>query len=71
MPDMNGLGLLANLHNVYPRLPVMVLTAYSAMDFAKDAERFGTRGYFLKPVDPVLLLDCIKEILSEPETPQR
>jgi DNA-binding NtrC family response regulator len=67
MPDKNGLELLSNLHDVYPRLPVIVKTAFSATDFANNAECLGTRGYFLKPVDPAELLDCIKEILPEPE----
>ncbi len=65
MPDMEGQALLSQLHLVYPRLPVMVLTGHPSMGFVDGAERFGTRGYFLKPVDPVLLLNCVKEILSE------
>jgi DNA-binding NtrC family response regulator len=66
MPDMEGQALLSQLHLVYPKLPVMVLTGHPSMGFVDGAERFGTRGYFLKPVDPALLLDCVKEILSEP-----
>jgi two-component system response regulator HydG len=66
MPDMEGQALLAQLHLVYPKLPVMVLTGYPSMGFVDGAQRFGTRGYFLKPVDPLLLLKCVNEILSEP-----
>ncbi len=66
MPDMGGMGLLSQLHLVFPKLPVMVLTGHPAMSFVDGAQRFGTRGYFLKPVDPVLLMACVKEILSEP-----
>jgi DNA-binding NtrC family response regulator len=66
MPDMEGQALLAQLHLVYPKLPVMVLTGHPSMGFVDGAERFGTRGYFLKPVDPALLLDCVNEVLSEP-----
>ena len=68
MQDKEGFALLSNLHIVYPELPVMVLTAHSAMDIAKEVEHLGARGYFIKPVDPTLLLGHIKEILSEPET---
>jgi DNA-binding NtrC family response regulator len=66
MPDMEGQALLTQMHLVYPKLPVMVLTGHPAMSFVDGAERFGTRGYFLKPVDPLLLLKCVNEILSEP-----
>ena len=68
MRDKEGFALLSNLHIVYPDLPVMVLTAHSAMDIAKEAEHLGARGYFFKPVDPTLLLGQIKEILLQPET---
>ncbi len=70
MPDMEGLALLSNLHLVYPRLPVMILTGHPAMNYVDGAERFGARGYFLKPVDPVQLLDCVKEVLSESGAPR-
>jgi DNA-binding NtrC family response regulator len=66
LPDMEGLALLSNLHIVYPRLPVLILTGHPAMGFIDGAERFGAQGYFLKPVDPAQLLVCVKEILSEP-----
>jgi DNA-binding NtrC family response regulator len=65
LPDMGGLALLSNLNFVYPKLPVMILTGYSTADYLEEAERCGARGYFLKPVDPALLLDCVREVLSE------
>ena len=70
MPDMGGQALLSQLHLVFPDLPVMVLTGHPAMSFVDGAERFGTKGYFLKPVDPVLLLKCVNEVLSESEAPR-
>jgi DNA-binding NtrC family response regulator len=70
LPDMEGLALLSNLRVVYPNLPVMILTGHPAMNFVDGAKRFGARGYFLKPVDPVQLLDCVKEILTETAPPQ-
>jgi DNA-binding NtrC family response regulator len=65
MPDMEGLALLSNLRVVYPNLPVLILTGHPSMGFADGAERFGARGYFLKPVDPAQLLDSVKEVLME------
>jgi DNA-binding NtrC family response regulator len=67
LPDIQGTDLLSNLRAVYPDLPVMILTGNPALSFADGAERFGTCGYFLKPVDPAVLLDCVKEVLSEKE----
>ena len=67
--DVEGLALLSNLHLVYPELPVLVMTAHPAMDIAELVQRFGASGYFLKPIDPVQLLDCIEKILSKPGQP--
>jgi len=70
MPDMEGLALLSNLRIVYPKLPVLILTGHPEMGFIDGAERFGASGYFLKPVDPAQLLDCVREVLAEAERPQ-
>ncbi len=65
LPDMQGMELLSNLRVVYPDLPVMILTGHPGLSYTDGAERFGSRGYFLKPVDPGMLLDCVREVLSE------
>jgi len=65
MPDMGGLALLSKMSSVYPRLPVMILTGYSAAEYIKEAERCGARGYFLKPIDPALLLESVRGVFSE------
>lgn len=70
MPDIEGMALLSNLRILYPKLPVMILTGHPAMNFSDGAKRFGTQGYFLKPVDPTLLLENVHTILAEPKTPQ-
>lgn len=70
MPDIEGMALLSNLRILYPKLPVMVLTGHPAMNFSDGAKRFGTQGYFLKPVDPTLLLENVHAILVEPKTPR-
>jgi two-component system, response regulator FlrC len=69
-PDLGGHAFLSQLHVVYPRLPVMVLTAYLSIDFAEETECSGTRRYFLKPVEPEVLLECIDDMLSRPLTLQ-
>jgi two-component system response regulator FlrC len=63
-PDLGGHVFLSQLHIVYPRLPVLVLTAYLSINFAEVTECAGTRRYFLKPIEPEVLLDCIEDMLS-------
>ncbi len=70
MPDLAGHAFLANLHVIYPKLPVLVLTAYLSMDTTGETERSGKQRVLLKPEDPGVLLDCIDEILSSPHSLQ-
>ena len=71
MPGMGGIDLLVEVHKQYPRMPVLILTAYAALDSAIHAVRFGARDYLLKPVEPEELLDRVAEVLAEGEESPR
>ena len=49
MPELDGLGLLALARKVSPGCPVIVMTAYSAVETAIDAIRQGAYHYLTKP----------------------
>jgi two-component system response regulator HydG len=57
MPEMDGLELLAVARDVAPDCPVIVMTAYSAVDSAIESIRRGAYHYLTKPfkVDELLL----------------
>ncbi len=65
LPDANGLTLLPELRSRFPEMPVVVLTAHDKLDAAIEAVRQGARDYLLKPLDPPLIIQRIKELLSE------
>jgi DNA-binding NtrC family response regulator len=65
MPDANGLTLLPELSERYPRTPVLVLTAHDKLDAALEAVRSGARDYLLKPVDPPEIIQRVREVLAE------
>ena len=71
MPGMSGIDLLVEVHKRYPHMPVLILTAHAALDSAIQAVRLGARDYLIKPVEPVLILTRVAEILSEGEQPAR
>lgn len=50
MPEMDGEALLARLVQVAPETPVIMMTAYGAVESAVAAMRTGARDYLLKPV---------------------
>ncbi|WPP01367.1 sigma-54 dependent transcriptional regulator [Pseudomonas sp. HR96] len=51
MPGMDGPQLLAEIKSRYPRLPVIVMTAYSTVKNAVASMRNGAYDYIAKPFD--------------------
>jgi two-component system, NtrC family, nitrogen regulation response regulator GlnG len=51
MPGETGLELLASIKAQHPRLPVIIMTAYSDLDSAVSAFRGGAFEYLPKPFD--------------------
>ena len=51
MPGMDGLQLLAKIHEDDPDLPVIVMTAFGEVETAVRAMRAGARDYLTKPVN--------------------
>ncbi len=51
MPGMDGLSLLAQVHEAYPDLPVIIMTAHSDLDSAVAAFHGGAFEYLPKPFD--------------------
>ena len=71
MPGMSGIDLLVEIHKHYPDIPVLILTAHAALESAIQAVRLGARDYLIKPIEPVLILHRVAEILAEREQPAR
>lgn len=51
MPSMNGLDLTKEIHQQYPDLPIIIMTAYSDMESAMSAYDTGAFEYLPKPFD--------------------
>lgn len=48
MPGTGGLEVLAKISDDHPDIPVVVVTAQSAMNTVREAVRLGAAGYILK-----------------------
>jgi len=57
MPEMDGIELLGHLRKIVPQTPVIMMTAFGAVENAVAAMRSGAYDYLLKPAqfDDVLL----------------
>ncbi len=70
LPDQSGIQLLPQIREMYPDMPVLILTAHATLDTAIGAVRLGARDYLLKPIDPENILIRVEAILSE-HSPKR
>ncbi|MDN6857473.1 sigma-54-dependent response regulator transcription factor FleR [Pseudomonas sp. CAN2814] len=59
MPGMDGHQLLGLIRKRHPQLPVLLMTAYGAVDRAVDAMRQGAADYLVKPFEPRALLELV------------
>lgn len=59
MGGMDGHTLLKSIHDKYPQLPVLLMTAYANIDGAVMAMRDGAIDYLAKPFAPEVLLNQV------------
>lgn len=63
MPGMSGLDLQRHLCESGNRLPVILITAFPREHVRRQAEAEGAFGFFAKPFDGGLMIDCIERAL--------
>ena len=61
---MNGLDALAQIRQIQPTLPVIVMTGQGTTDTAIEATKRGAFDYQLKPFEPVEMLQTIVKALE-------
>jgi two-component system, NtrC family, response regulator len=64
MPRMSGIELMEQLKQVYPDLPVIMMTAYGTVEKAVEAMKKGAFDYILKPFKNEELLLTISKALD-------
>jgi two-component system nitrogen regulation response regulator GlnG len=65
MPGHSGIDLLKQIHESRPRLPVIVMTAYSDLDSAVAAYHSGAFEYLPKPFDIDHALDLVRRAATQ------
>ena len=64
MPGRSGIEVLQDLKQLFPQLPVLVLTAYPEKDYAVRAFKLGAAGYVSKGSASGELIAAIRKALS-------
>lgn len=65
MPNMNGLDLLKKIKEKDKNALVIMLSAYSDFDYAREALQNGAMDYILKPVEDEKLKACLDKFLNK------
>jgi two-component system response regulator AtoC len=65
MPGMDGLELLARVHERWPEIPVVMVTAHGTVQLAVEAMKRGCADFMVKPVDREQLLFVVQKELHK------
>jgi DNA-binding NarL/FixJ family response regulator len=64
LPDRNGLDLLKDVRQTYPRLPVLMVSVHPEEAYAVRALKAGAAGYLTKDAAPQELVVAVRKILA-------
>ncbi len=64
LPGMNGFEAFQAIHQIEPKLPVIIMTAFGTTETAIKATKLGAFDYILKPFEIPDMLLVIKEALK-------
>jgi two-component system invasion response regulator UvrY len=64
LPGRDGLELLRDLRRLYPRLPVLIVSAHAEEEFAVRALKLGAAGYVSKQSASDILAAAVRRILE-------
>lgn len=63
MDGMDGMALFDSIHEHFPALPVIILTAHGTIPDAVEATRRGVFSYLTKPFDSKVLLTNVEDAI--------
>ena len=64
MPILTGITVVYAIHEIFPGLPVIVLTAFGSADVKSECLRQGAVAFLEKPLDTPQLLTAIEGVFE-------
>ena len=64
LPGLGGLELVRQLHEILPRLPVLLMTAHGTIETAIEATKLGAYDYLQKPFEMRELLKLLQRAVN-------
>jgi DNA-binding NtrC family response regulator len=71
MPGLTGIDLLPILRREFPKVPVVLITAFGGRQIATSALRLGATHYLEKPFRLGQLRDAVEGLISRPTDESR
>lgn len=68
MPFVNGMTLLYAIHEIFPRLPVIVLTAFGSPEVRAECLQQGAIAFIEKPVKSSELIEIVIDAVNPGRT---
>jgi DNA-binding NtrC family response regulator len=65
MPEMSGIEVLKSVRTLQPDIPVILITGFASIDTAVEAMKNGAADYLSKPFAPDILLEKVRNALSQ------
>ena len=65
--DEYGITVMEQLHHVRPDLPVIIMTASTSPEAAREANQKGAAGYLPKPFQAAELLHTVEQVVTRSE----
>jgi DNA-binding NarL/FixJ family response regulator len=62
LPGRDGLDVLRQIHQEFPKLPVLIVSTYPEKQYALRSLRLGAAGYLNKGADPAELIAAIRKV---------
>jgi len=71
MPGRSGFELVTEVHSLYPRTPILLMTGFGSIDSAVGAMRAGAFDYLTKPLRKAPLLEALERAFEQRERAER
>jgi YesN/AraC family two-component response regulator len=62
MPIMNGLDMIKEIRNRGIKIPIIIMSAHTEIDYFNKAKELGIDNYLLKPFDFMKFIDLVTDM---------
>ncbi|WP_051904340.1 EAL domain-containing protein [Hippea jasoniae] len=65
LPKMDGLEMAKKIKEIDKKIPIIVITAFTKMEYLLESIKIGVYGYILKPIDMDQLLETLNRVVEK------